>query len=155
MTQARTQAAIGSPLYAAITTGAKYVALTTTAQEVLWLTSIVKEMQLDASTPIIHGDNTSSHFLAKNPAHHKRTKHIDVRYHWIREQLTNKLFKLSYINSKDNLADMLTKFMSTTNFVNCSSRVMSNRLRESIDVRARESNNNDDVRVRESVENTI
>ena len=54
-------------------------------------------------------DNQSAIRLIKNPEFHKRTKHIDVRYHFIREKYENGLFTLNYIPSDEQLADFFTK----------------------------------------------
>ena len=47
--------------------------------------------------------------IAENPAHHARTKHIDVRYHFIRERIELEQLMLQYVKSKENVADMFTK----------------------------------------------
>lgn len=103
----------------------EYGALTSAAQELMWLKLVLDELNCPpAYIPSLNGDNTSSHFLAQNSSHHKRTKHIDVRYHWIREQLKKHEFTLDYINTSHNPADFLTKFMMAVTFHKCSSRVM-------------------------------
>lgn len=60
-------------------------------------------------------DNESAISLAKNPDSHKRSKHIDVRYHYIREQVDKKIVEISYINTKEQLADILTKALDVRN----------------------------------------
>lgn len=57
-------------------------------------------------------DNDGSIFLAVNPAHDRRTKHIDIRYHYIREFIDDGFAKIYYINTHDQLADILTKNLS-------------------------------------------
>lgn len=52
--------------------------------------------------------------LSSHKIHHQHTKHIDLRYHFIREKIQNKQIKLDYINTKDNTADCLTKLVDTT-----------------------------------------
>ena len=54
-------------------------------------------------------DNQSSIKLIKNPEFHKKTKHIDVRYHFVREAYNDKVFDLEYVPSGDQLADVFTK----------------------------------------------
>ena len=50
--------------------------------------------------------------LAKNPQFHNRTKHIDIRHHFIREAIETGLVTLQYVQSEDNTADVLTKALS-------------------------------------------
>ena len=57
----------------------------------------------------IKGDNQGSLFIADHNTSHNRTKHIDIQYHFIREHVRNKDIKLEYINTKEQLADILTK----------------------------------------------
>ena len=57
----------------------------------------------------LYADNQGAIALAKNPVHHQRTKHIDIRYHYIREHVRSGEIKLIYVPSKKNMADMFTK----------------------------------------------
>lgn len=54
-------------------------------------------------------DNQSAIRLIQNPEFHKRTKHIDIKYHFVREKLKNKDIEVHYIPSKQQIADILTK----------------------------------------------
>ncbi len=54
-------------------------------------------------------DGLSAIELANNPEHHAKTKHIDIQYHFVREHVTNNTTQLSHINTKEQLADILTK----------------------------------------------
>lgn len=54
-------------------------------------------------------DNQSAIRLVKNPEFHKRTKHIDVRYHFIREKFEENLFRLQYVDTEEQYADFFTK----------------------------------------------
>ena len=58
---------------------------------------------------IILEDNQGCIALSENPIHHKRTKHIDVRYHYTREKVEDGTIKLEYISTEDQVADLLTK----------------------------------------------
>ena len=53
----------------------------------------------------------SAIYLGKNSSYHSRTKHIDVRYHWIRDVVSSKLLKLEKIHTDDNRSDMMTKIL--------------------------------------------
>lgn len=61
-------------------------------------------------------DNQSSIRLIKNPEFHKRTKHIDVKYHFIREKFSNGFFDLQYVSTDDQVADILTKPLAKDKF---------------------------------------
>ena len=63
-------------------------------------------------------DSLSVIELANNPEHHAKTKHINIQYHFIREYITNNIIQLSYISTKEQLADMLTKALSRPTFKN-------------------------------------
>jgi hypothetical protein len=60
-------------------------------------------------TPIIIGDSSSAQLLAENPEFHKRSKHIDLCYHFIRHHITNGAILMTWVPSKENLADPFTK----------------------------------------------
>ncbi|POM77867.1 RxLR effector candidate protein [Phytophthora palmivora] len=61
----------------------------------------------------IYEDNQGSIALAKNPEFHKRTKHIDIRYHFAREKVEDgQVVVLDYCSTKDMLADLMTKPIS-------------------------------------------
>jgi len=54
--------------------------------------------------------------LASNPEYHKRTKHIDIKHHYIREKIQEGMVQLKYIHTTDQEADMLTKSLPTNKF---------------------------------------
>ena len=73
-------------------------------------TNSVDDMDVDDSNAqVIFGDNQGSIKLSKNPQHHNRTKHIDVKYHFIRDNVQQGLIKLLYIPTNEMVADILTK----------------------------------------------
>ena len=67
-------------------TEAEYIGLANVAKEELWLKNILIELGRSPKQTIIFCDNKSSICLAKNPEQHARSKHIDIRYHFIREK---------------------------------------------------------------------
>ena len=92
------------------TTEAEYMALSLACQEGIWLRRLLSDVQLrqrDAST--IFEDNKGAIELAKNPKFHNRTKHIDISYHFVREQVEQNTFSVKYCPSEDMLADIMTK----------------------------------------------
>ena len=61
-------------------------------------------------------DNKSAQALAKNPVFHDRSKHIDTRYHFIRECIAKKEIELEYVRTNDQIADIFTKPLKYENF---------------------------------------
>lgn len=93
-------------------TEAEYMALTCAPKEIVFIKSIVIELGLNevcGKEVILNCDNQGSIQLALNNGYSPRSKHIDVRHHYIREQAEDKNIKLKYINTGDNLADIFTK----------------------------------------------
>ena len=70
--------------------------------------------------PIFY-DNTSAINLTKNPIHHSRTKHIDIRHDFIRDQVQNGHIILDFVNSNNQLADIFTKPLNEESF--CKNRL--------------------------------
>ncbi|KAE9332538.1 Retrovirus-related Pol polyprotein from transposon TNT 1-94 [Phytophthora rubi] len=91
------------------TAEAEYVALAHCTREVLFLRQLLKELGYEQAATVINEDNQACIAIAENPAQHSRVKHIDVRYHFIREHVQHKDVNLQYVVSKDNVADALTK----------------------------------------------
>ena len=91
---------------------AEYVALNLTAREVLWLRRLLAELGLEQQPTIILVDNQSTIALTKHKMVKPRTKHIALRYHWIKEQVAEGAVCVKYISTVDNVADFLTKVMS-------------------------------------------
>ena len=57
---------------------------------------------------ILYCDNTSSINISKNPMMHTKTKHIAIKYHYLREMVEDKELKMEYVNSKEQIADIFT-----------------------------------------------
>lgn len=99
------------PTVALSTTEAEYMALSSATQEALWLQQLGSELEPDLfQEPIdLFCDNKSAINLATTDAYHARTKHIDVRHHFLREKVEDKTINLIYISTEDMVADSLTK----------------------------------------------
>jgi hypothetical protein len=98
------------------TTEAEYVAASEAAKDVVWLTRLFNEIAPFDATPVLQVDNASAIKLAKNPIFHKRSKHIDVRAHFVRELVEEGKLIIEHIASKDQVADLLTKPIPSTQF---------------------------------------
>jgi hypothetical protein len=93
---------------------AEYMALTEAVKEAIWLRRILTELDKDyCGATQLYCDNQGALALADNPGKHKRTKHIDIRYHYVRETVDNGLIMLQHIGTNDQAADMLTKALKT------------------------------------------
>ena len=74
------------------------------------------DYRLSFSKVPIFCDNTSAIAISENPVHHSRTKHIDVRYHFIREHVMNGDIQLQFVSSQKQLADIFTKALDESTF---------------------------------------
>lgn len=108
------------PIVALSSTEAELIALNEAGKEAKWLGHLLDEFSLNDSTnstPVhLKGDNQGSIALTQNPEHHKRTKHIDIRYHWIREAVSQGCFSIDYVPTKLMVADGLTKPLGPQSF---------------------------------------
>jgi transposase InsO family protein len=96
------------------TVEAEYMAVATAAKEALWWRAQLSGLGFDTSqATTLHSDSKGCISLSKNPEHHSNTKHIDLRYHFIRDHvITKKTIHLQYINTTAMTADVLTKALS-------------------------------------------
>ena len=98
------------PVVAKSTTEAEYIAANDAGSKAVWFRSFLEELgypQMSA-TPL-HIDNQSAIKVGKNPEHHSRMKHLNTKYHWLREQVEDKAFTLDYVPTDKMPADVLTK----------------------------------------------
>ena len=101
-------------------TEAEYVALCHTATEVIWITNILVEIGIKKEIlyPVpIFEDNKSCIVLAEEPKTHNRMKHIDVRYHFVREKIAEGIVKLCYVPTDEQKADIFTKSLPKIKFI--------------------------------------
>lgn len=102
------------------TTEAEYMAATEAVKEAIWLRNLVTELGVQQEpNSVVFCDNQSALHLIKNQAYHERTKHIDVRYHFIREAVSERNILVKKISTHDNPADMLTKSIPSNKFKQC------------------------------------
>ena len=96
---------------------AAYVAASLACQEAVWLRALLGEISFVQKKPtLIKEDNQGAIALSKNPKYHPRTKHIDIKYHYIRNKVANKEVILDYCPTSEMLADLLTKPLGKTMF---------------------------------------
>ncbi|WMV21787.1 hypothetical protein MTR67_015172 [Solanum verrucosum] len=89
---------------------AEYRSLAALTAEVVWVTNLFHELGVKLIGPAnIYCDSKAAIQIAANPVFHERTKHIEIDCHFIRERIQKGLIKTSYIHTKDQQADLLTK----------------------------------------------
>ena len=92
------------------TTEAEYVALSEVVATIKFIVQLLSDMEIQVELPIkVYVDNVGAIFLANNQTTSDRTKHVDVRYHFIREYIENGTVKILFIRSGENDADLFTK----------------------------------------------
>ena len=98
------------PCVATSTTEAEYIAASDTSTEAVWIRRILPDLQQRHRGPItILCDNQSAIQLTKNPDQRQKTKHIDVYYHYIREQQGRGKIDLKYVQTSSQLAAIFTQ----------------------------------------------
>nr|GEZ19941.1 retrovirus-related Pol polyprotein from transposon TNT 1-94 [Tanacetum cinerariifolium] len=96
---------------------AEYIAATSCVCHAIWLRSMLKELHMEQKDATeIYVDNKSAIDLAKNPVYHDRSKHINTRYHFIRECIARKDVRVIHTSSEDQVADIFTKPLNERDF---------------------------------------
>ncbi|GKV17327.1 hypothetical protein SLEP1_g27844 [Rubroshorea leprosula] len=111
--------AVGVKCVALSTTEAEYIAATEAGKEMLWMKRFLQELGLKQKEYVVFCDSQSAIDLSKNTMYHARTKHIDLRYHWLCLVTENKQFQLKKIHTNNNDADMMTKVLPREKFEYC------------------------------------
>ena len=89
------------------------------AREIRWIYQILQELKIKADeipTPILYGDNASSIMIASNARMDNRIKSIDIKYHYIKDEVASKHIRLQLVSSESNIADIFTKPLSSVKF---------------------------------------
>ena len=98
-------------------TEAEYVAITECVQEVLFVKQVLSTMGIQVQLPItVYVGNVGAIFVAKNASTKGRTKHIDIRYHFIRELIEDGTITIVFVRSEDNASDIFTKNVTRATF---------------------------------------
>ena len=99
------------------TVEAEYMALSVATQEAIWLQHLQEELGVTNTGPtLIYEDNQGAISMAKNPVFHKRTKHVQIRYHFVREAVEQGTITLEYCRTDEMLADSFTKALAGDQF---------------------------------------
>lgn len=104
---------------------AEYVAAYEAAKEAIWLRNVILYLGIpgtEIGAVPLYIDNRAARILAENPVHHDRTKHIDIKFHFIRERVQLGQISVREVASKDNIADLLTKTLHKSTFTDLRAR---------------------------------
>ncbi|GJX05661.1 retrovirus-related pol polyprotein from transposon TNT 1-94 [Tanacetum coccineum] len=98
------------------TTEAEYIAMSGCCAQILWMRSQLKDYGFLFNKIPLYCDNKSAIALSCNNVQHSRSKHIDIRHHFIREQVENGVVELYFVETNYQLADILTKALPRERF---------------------------------------
>ena len=101
----------------------EYRGLVSLTAELVWIQSLLQELCLPTSPPVLWCDNQSAAHLAANPVFHSRSKHIELDLHFIREKVLRQELQICYVPSTDQLADILTKHLPISQFCSLQSKL--------------------------------
>nr|GEY72248.1 retrovirus-related Pol polyprotein from transposon TNT 1-94 [Tanacetum cinerariifolium] len=101
------------------TTKVEYMVMTEAVKEAIWLQGLLSKLGIKQKFVTMHSDSQSAIHITKNQVYHARSKHIDVRYHFIREILEEDGVRIQKIYTSKNLADMVTKVVAVIKFNYC------------------------------------
>ena len=100
------------------------MALTEATTEALWFQTWINEVFKRTLPVTIYCDNQSAIALAKNDVFHQRTKHIDIRYHFIRQHVNEGRININWVDTKQQQADILTKRINNSSLVVLRNKLM-------------------------------
>lgn len=104
-------------IVAASSMEAEYISCFYAIQEIVWIRQLLTDLGLQRSQPTrVFIDNKSARLLAQNPVFHQRSKHIDIKYHWIRDMVSTNVVQLIDVSTDDQRADILTKTLRSEVF---------------------------------------
>jgi hypothetical protein len=96
-------------------TEAEYKALTIATTEVIWVQSVLAELDINLPrSPCLWCDNLCATYMTANTRFYGRTKHIEIDFHFVRERVARRQLKVWFISSADQVADGFTKSLSAS-----------------------------------------
>ena len=96
---------------------AEYISAALACTQVIYMQQTLQDFGITLNNSTIYCDNTSAINLSKNPINHSRTKHIDIRHHFLRDSVEKGIVSLEFVNTENQLADIFTKPLSETSFI--------------------------------------
>lgn len=105
------------PTVSRSSTEAEYKAVANATAEIIWIQVLLRELGISQHRPpSLWCDNIGATYLSANPIFHRRTKHVEVDYHFVREHVASRQLEIRFISSKDQIADIMTKPLPVTPF---------------------------------------
>ena len=98
------------------TAESEYIAAASCCAQLLWMRQHLKDFGVTFDKVPLLCDNVSAIQIAHNPVQHNKTKHIEIRHHFIRDHVARGDINLSYVGTKDQLADIFTKPLDEARF---------------------------------------
>jgi hypothetical protein len=98
------------------TAEAEYIAAGSCCAQLLWMKTMLHDYGVKHDTISLYCDNTSAISISKNPVFHSRTKHIDIKHHFIRDLVEDKIISLDHVPTESQLADIFTKSLDGNRF---------------------------------------
>ncbi|WJX67153.1 hypothetical protein P8452_51646 [Trifolium repens] len=98
------------------TAEAEYMAAESSCSQLVWMKQMLKEYDVEQDAITLYCDNLSAKYISKIPVQHSKTKHIDIRHHFIRDLVENKVVTLEHGGTKDQVADIFTKALDAVQF---------------------------------------
>ena len=100
------------------TAEAEYIALGSCCTQLLWMKHMLADYGMDSNPLLVHCENQSAINISKNPVMHSKTKHIAIRYHFVRDLVEGKIVVIEYVPTSRQLADIFTKALDLNTFLN-------------------------------------
>ncbi|CAM8916160.1 unnamed protein product [Rhodiola kirilowii] len=98
------------------TAEAEYIAAGSSCTQMLWMKQMLEEYEVKQDVMTLYCGNMSAISISKNPVQHSRTKHIDIRHHFIRELVKKKIITLTHVSTDKQLEDIFTKALDNSQF---------------------------------------
>jgi EAL domain-containing protein (putative c-di-GMP-specific phosphodiesterase class I) len=95
---------------------AEYKSVANTAAELLWIQALLRDLGIQLHSPPMWCDNIGATYLSVNLVFHAQTKHVEIDFHFVRDQVADNSLQVLFIPSKDQLADVLNKPAVATRF---------------------------------------
>jgi hypothetical protein len=112
------------PIVSLSTTEAEYIQVTEGAKAAIWLIQLLEELEvLPEPTTVVYEDNAATIQLLTGSVSSQRSKHIDVRYHWLRERIAEGRFLVKHLASALQIADLTTKIQPRHLFLDMQAKV--------------------------------
>ena len=104
-----------------------YIAISELCTEILFIKSILEFLKIEIKLPIIvHCDNIGAIYLGNNAKLSQRTKHFNVKHHFVREYIEKRLIKIEFVRSEENEVDIWTKKLKQDTYAKHTSKLMKN-----------------------------